>query len=125
MIDGRTFRRGDVLLASMPLITNPREQKVRPVVIIQNDMGNRFSSNLIVALITSRLPRRSYPTNVILRRGSPEAEGTGLNRDSAIQTEVISTIPKSLVRQSLGRLSETAMEKLDACLKVSLSLPCD
>ena len=125
MIDRRSFRRGDILLASMPLITNPREQKIRPVVIIQNDVGNRFSANLIVALITSRLPRRKYPTNVILQRSSGETDGTGLDRDSAIQAEVVSTIPKSAVRQRLGRLSETAMEALDACLRISLSLPCD
>ncbi len=90
--------------------------------IVQNDVGNRFSPNLIVAAISSQLPSRQYPTNLIIRHDSLEAEGTGLNRDSAVQSEVILTIPKASVARRLGRFNEVAMQAIDQCLRVSLGL---
>ncbi len=64
MSDELTFYRGDVVLVSLPFVTDPTRSKVRPAVILQNDVGNRFSPNLIVAAISSQLPRREYPTNL-------------------------------------------------------------
>lgn len=122
MSDERVFRRGDVVLVSLPYVTDPARTKVRPAVIIQNDVGNRFSPNLIVAAISSQLPKRQYPTNLIVRQGSPEAEGTGLDRDSVVQAEVILTIPKSSVVKRLGRFNDVAMRAIDQCIEVSLSL---
>ncbi len=123
MTEAQTFRRGDVLLAELPFITTPTEQKLRPALVIQNDVGNRFSPNLIVASISSQLPRRRYPTNVLLRRDSPEAEGSGLDLDSVVQAEAILTISKGAVQRPLGRLNEQAMQAVDDCLRVSLAIP--
>ena len=125
MRDQSQHRRGDVVLVDLPFVTDPAERKPRPSVIIQNDIGNRFSPNLIVAAISSQLPARSYPTNVILRLGSPEAEGAGLDRDSVVQAEVILTVPKPAVMRLLGRLNPSAMSAVDDCVRVNLGLSGD
>ena len=124
MVKGQTptFRRGDVVLVAFPLVTDFSQTKVRPAVVIQNDIGNRFSPNLIVAAISSRLPSRAYPTNFIVRLNTPEAKGTGLDRDSVVHADIILTIPKSRVIKTLGRFSDAAMQAIDRCLRVSLDL---
>ena len=122
MSEERTFRRGDVVLVSFPYVTDPSRTKQRPAVIVQNDVGNQYSPNLIIAAISSQLPIRQYPTNVVLRQDSPEAEGAGLGRDSVVQAEVILTIPKASVAKRLGRFNDGAMRAIDQCLKVSLGL---
>jgi mRNA interferase MazF len=116
------YRRDDVVLVPTPFATEPSELKARPAVVIQNDIGNRFSANLIVATISSQLPARRYPTDLLLRRGSSEAAGAGLDRDSVVQTDSIATVSKSIVAQLLGRLNPTAVRALDDCLRVSLGL---
>ncbi|GFP26641.1 mRNA interferase MazF [Candidatus Hakubella thermalkaliphila] len=118
----QTFCRGDVVLVSFPYVTEPTRTKVRPAVIIQNNVGNRFSPNLIVAAISSQLPRREYPPNLIVRQDSPEAEGTGLDGDSVIQAEVILTVPKTSVVKRLGQFNDVTMRAIDQCVKVSLGL---
>src|SRR5438045_2323652 len=95
------YRRGEVILVAAPYVTDPVQITRRPAVIFQNDLGNRFSTNLIVAAISSQLPQREYPTNLIVRHTAPEAAGSGLDRDSVVQTEVILTIPKTKVVQRL------------------------
>jgi mRNA interferase MazF len=122
MTEESPFGRGDVVLANLPFVTDFSEQKVRPAVILQNDVGNRFSPNLIVAAISSQLPRREYPTNLVLRRGSPEAEGAGLDHDSVVQGEMILTVSKRAVERLLGRLNPRAMRAVDDCVRVSLGL---
>ena len=74
----REFRRGDVVLIPFPYITDFSKTGERPAVIIQNDVGNRFSPNLIAAAISSQIPRKEYPIHFLVRRGSFEAEGSGL-----------------------------------------------
>jgi mRNA interferase MazF len=124
MVKGHTptFRRGDVVLVAFPLISDFSQSKVRPAVVVQNDVGNRFSPNLIVVAISSRLPKRAYPTNFIVRLNTPEAQGTGLDRDSVVHADIILTVPKSQVIKVLGRFSDTAMQAIDQCLRVSLDL---
>ncbi len=110
------------MLISYPFVTEPGTTKVRPSVIIQNDVGNRFSNNLIVAAISGQLPTRRYPTNVIVRRGTSEGQGTGLDRDSVVQTENLLTVAKASVVQHLGRFNQATMREIDECLRVSLGL---
>lgn len=118
----RVYRRGDVVLVLMPFVTDPSEQKLRPAVVIQNDIGNRFSPNLIVAGISSQLPTRDYPTDLLLRHSSAESEGAGLVRDSVIQADTITTVAKEMVERLLGRLTPRAMRAVNDCLRVSLGL---
>lgn len=116
------FHRGDVVLIQFPFITDISKKKERPAVVIQNDMGNRFGSNLIVAAISSQIPGRKYPFHFWIQLGSPEADGTGIERDSIVHAEIIMTVPKTSVIRHLGRFGETAMQAIDECIKVSLAL---
>ena len=122
MSEAGDFHRGDIVLIPVPYISDPSKVKERPAVVIQNDIGNRFSPNLIVAAISSQIPSREYPIHFLVRTGSPEAEGTGLQKDSIVQTEIILTIPKASVARRLGRFDEAAMRAIDQCLRVSLAL---
>ena len=122
MNDQQTYRRGDVILASIPLVTDLSQRKTRPVVVIQNDVGNRFSANLIVAVISSQIPARAYPTNLVVRRDSALGSGTGLDPDSAVQAEVIWTVPRSAVIRRLGSFTSAAMAAIDDRLRASLDL---
>jgi mRNA interferase MazF len=116
------FHRGDIVLIQFPFITDASRKKDRPAVVIQNDFGNRFGSNLIVAAISSQIPSRKYPFHFWVQVGSPEADGTGIQRDSIVHTEIIMTVPKTSVIKHLGRFSETAMQTIDECIKISLAL---
>jgi len=122
MSEERSYRRGEVLLVALPFVSAPARSKIRPAVVIQNNVGNRFSPNLIVAAISSQLPPRDYPTNYVVRLSSSEGEGTGLDRDSVVQAEVILTIPKVAVVRHLGYFGATAMRAIDERLRVSLDL---
>ena len=122
MGDTPAIRRGDVVLVSLPSVTDPARGKVRPAVVVQNDVGNRYGPNLIVAAVSSQLPTRAYPTNLVLRLGTPDAAGSGLDRDSVVQAEVILTVPKSSVLRHLGSLVPATLQAFDRCLKVSLGL---
>ncbi len=117
MMDELSFRRGDVVLVPFPFITDFSQSKTRPALVIQNDVGNRFSPNLIVAAISSRVPDRVYPTNHHLQAGT-----AGLDRDSVVLGSVILTIPQSSVLKRFGHLDETDMQAVDICLRVSLTL---
>jgi len=116
------LRRGEVILVSFPYITAPSKRKHRPAVIIQNDIGNQYSPNLIVAAISSRTLERAYPTNYLLKATTREAQQAGLTRDSVVHAEVILTLSKRAVIRRLGRLSKEVMEKIDECLRISLAL---
>jgi mRNA interferase MazF len=116
------FKRGDVVLLPFPYIQNYAKAKTRPAVIIQNDIGNRYSPNLIVALISSSVPPKTYPIHYKISADSDEGRAAGLDVDSIVKAETIITVPKQVVIKKIGALPQNAMDKLDACLKVSLGL---
>lgn len=122
MTAGEGLRRGDVVLADLPFMSEPSEQKLRPAVIVQNDIGNRFSPNVIVAPISSHLPSRSYPTNLIVRLGADLHAGSGLDRDSVVQAESLATLGKQSISRRIGHFGDGAMRLIDECLLVSLGL---
>jgi mRNA interferase MazF len=115
--DDQAFVRGDVVLVPFPLITDLRQLKPRPAIVVQNDVGNRFSPNVIVVAVSSRVPDKDYPINLRLPAGT-----AGLDRDSVVLGGVILTILKSYVIRKLGSLSAAELRSLDACLRVSLGL---
>ena len=108
MNEASEFHRGDVVLIQFPFITDTSKKKDRPAVVIQNDFGNRFGSNLIVAAISSQIPSRKYPFHFWVQLDSPESDGM--------------TIPKTSIIRHLGRFNETAMKAIDECIKISLAL---
>lgn len=116
-----SFQRGQVLLADLPF-ADITASKVRPVVLVQNDVANALSGNLIVVSVTSRIARPLLPTQLLLTAGTPEAQQAGLSRDSVIDCGVIYTIAKARIRRTLGHLPPTLMAQVDARLKLSLDL---
>lgn len=117
-----TYRRGDVLLVNFPFITDFSQTKLRPAVVVQNDVGNQYSPNLIVAAISSSLPSKPYPTTHTVRRNTPTAKAAGLDRDSVVLGQVILTIPKTHVVRRLGYFDQATMQSIDVCLRISLDL---
>ena len=93
---------------------------VRPVLIVQNDVGNRFSPTVIAAAITSQRAKANLPTHIML-----EAENTGLARDSIVLLEQIRTIDKHRLKERMGRLDTNAMTQIDQALSISFGLDAD
>jgi mRNA interferase MazF len=112
------YYRGDVLEVDFNPAKGSEPAKIRPCVVIQNDVGNKFSPVTIVAAITGaeNVPRR-FPVNVIV--SAPEG---GLSKDSVIQCGLIRCIDESRVRRRMGKLSAATMRGVDDALKISLAL---
>ena len=108
-------KRGEVYLADLNPVRGREQGGRRPVLIVQNDIGNRHSPVTIVAAITSSVAERPYPTEVRLRVG----EG-GLPKDSAVLLNQIKTIDRERLEQRLGRLDAATMRQVDEAIKISL-----
>lgn len=110
-------RRGDVFFADLSPVVGSEQGGIRPVLVVQNDVGNRYSPTVIVAAITSQIAKGKLPTHVDLK-----APDYGLDRDSVILLEQIRTIDKRRLRERIGRLEGEVMEHVDEALFVSLGL---
>lgn len=116
------FKRGDVVLVPFPFVTDFSKAKTRPAVIIQNDIGNLYSPNLILALISSSIPKKEYPFHYRILVDTKTAKQSGLNQDCIVKSEIVITIPKSSVIRKIGSFSKEDMREINQCLKVSLDL---
>ncbi|MED4311801.1 type II toxin-antitoxin system PemK/MazF family toxin [Heyndrickxia coagulans] len=110
-------KRGDVYFADLSPVVGSEQGGVRPVLILQNDIGNRFSPTVIVAAITAQIQKAKLPTHVEI-----DAKRYGLERDSVILLEQIRTIDKQRLTDKITHLDEEVMEKIDDALKISLGL---
>ena len=110
-------RRGDIYYADLSPVVGSEQGGMRPVLIVQNDTGNRHSPTVIAAAITSQTGKAGLPTHIQLRGRS-----AGLNRDSVILLEQIRTLDKSRLRERMGRLDESTMSAVDSALAVSFGL---
>jgi len=113
-----TVRRGDIFLVSFDPTVGHEIRKTRPALVIQNDVGNKYSSLTIVAAITSTLSLTPYPVEVVIDPSSV----TGLNARSAIRLDHIRTIDRQRLIKRLGRAGLAAMERVDGAIKISLGL---
>ena len=111
-------KRGELYYADLSPVVGSEQGGMRPVLIIQNDTGNRHSPTVIAAAITSQTGKAKLPTHIRL-----SGQSTGLNRDSIILLEQIRTLDKSRLRQRMGRLDEQTMSAVDNALAVSMGLP--
>ncbi|MCJ1780060.1 type II toxin-antitoxin system PemK/MazF family toxin [Mammaliicoccus sciuri] len=111
------MRRGDVYLADLSPVTGSEQGGTRPVVIIQNDTGNRYSPTVIVAAITGKINKAKIPTHVEI-----EAAKYKLDRDSVILLEQIRTIDKKRLKEKLTYLSDAKMKEVDTAIAISLNL---
>lgn len=111
------IKRGDVFYADLGPFEGSEQGGTRPVVIIQNDVGNLHSPTVICAAISTRKKNRRLPTHVFI-----DAARHTLMRDSAILLEQIRTIDKTRLLNKLGRLSSQEMTRVDRSLRISLGL---
>ena len=109
------MKRGDIYRADLDPVVGSEQGGVRPVVIIQNDMGNLHSPTVIVAAVTTRRKKPGLPVHV-----SITAEESGLARDSVVLTEQVRTLEKTRLTRYLGTLSDEAMRRIDHALQMSL-----
>ena len=110
-------KRGDIFYADLSPVVGSEQGGIRPVLIIQNDVGNRYSPTVICAAITSQLNKAKLPTHIALA-----AAKCALPKDSVVLLEQIRTIDKRRIRQYVGRLTDEQMAKIDAALRSSLQL---
>ena len=110
------IRRGDIFTVDLEPVRGSEQGKRRPAVVIQNDLGNRYSPTIIVAAITSTL-RPDFDVNVII-----EAPEGGLRQDSTVLLNQIRTIDRSRLGRHWGRLSPQTMARIDQALSISLGL---
>ena len=116
-----SVKRGDIYYADLSPVVGSEQGGVRPVLIIQNDTGNRYSPTVIAAAITSQTGKARLPTHIDL----PVNESSGLSRNSVILLEQVRTLDKKRLRERMGHVEETMMNKVDAAIAVSFGLPHD
>ena len=109
--------RGEVFYAYLSPVVGSEQGGIRPVLIVQNEIGNRHSPTVIAAAITSRLDKARLPTHINIR-----AADTGLAKDSVVLLEQIRTLDKRRLRERMGRVDGELMERIDAAIAVSFGL---
>ena len=112
-----TIRRGDIYYADLSPVVGSEQGGVRPVLIVQNDTGNRHSPTVIAAAITSQMGKAKLPTHIEVA-----AQCCGLPKDSVILLEQIRTLDKRRLREHMGKLDETMMKQVDGAIAVSFGL---
>ena len=110
-------KRGEIYYADLSPVVGSEQGGVRPVLIVQNDTGNRHSPTVIAAAITSQTGKAKLPTHIEL-----SGHTVGLTRDSVILLEQIRTLDKSRLREKMGRLDGETMNRVDSAIAVSFGL---
>ncbi len=111
-------KRGDIFYADLSPVVGSEQGGVRPVLIVQNDTGNRHSPTVIAAAITSQTGKVKLPTHIEVAAAS-----CGLPRDSVILLEQVRTLDKRRLRERMGRVDRDVMDRVDAAIAVSFGLP--
>ena len=111
------MKRGDIYYADLSPVIGSEQGGMRPVLIVQNDTGNKHSPTVIAAAITSQVGKARLPTHIEL-----PGQSCGLSRDSVILLEQIRTIDKSRLRERMGKLEEPMMTEVDNAIAVSFGL---
>lgn len=111
------IKRGDIFYADLSPVIGSEQGGVRPVLIVQNDVGNKYSPTVIAAAITSQINKAKLPTHIEI-----SAQEYGLLKDSVILLEQIRTIDKKRLREKVGRLDDDLMGKVNEALSVSFGL---
>lgn len=116
-MDNSVVKRGDIFYADLSPVVGSEQGGVRPVLIVQNDTGNRHSPTVIAAAITSQTGKARLPTHISLA-----AMSCGLPKDSVVLLEQIRTLDKRRLRERMGRVDETMMKQVDTAIAVSFGL---
>ena len=109
--------RGEIYYADLSPVVGSEQGGIRPVLIVQNDIGNRHSPTVIAAAITSRQEKTRLPTHIEI-----DSKSCGLAKDSVVLLEQIRTIDKKRLKERMGTLDRQAMNKIDNALSISFGL---
>ncbi|MDR1465642.1 MAG: type II toxin-antitoxin system PemK/MazF family toxin [Oscillospiraceae bacterium] len=112
-----TVKRGDIFYADLSPVVGSEQGGIRPVLIVQNDVGNKFSPTIIAAAITSQKYKTDLPTHIKVN-----ADGCGLARDSIVLLEQVRTLDKRRLKERMGNLEPRDMSRVDRALSVSLGI---
>ncbi|MBR2635187.1 MAG: type II toxin-antitoxin system PemK/MazF family toxin [Clostridia bacterium] len=112
-----TVKRGDIYYADLSPVVGSEQGGIRPVVIVQNDIGNKHSPTVIAAAITSKTEKTKLPTHIEV-----VASENGLNKNSIILLEQIRTIDKKRLKEKMGHLEEATMAQVNAAIHISFGL---
>ena len=113
-----TVKRGDIFYADLSPVVGSEQGGTRPVLIVQNDTGNKHSPTVIAAAITSQTNKAKLPTHIEL-----SSKSVGLTKDSVVLLEQIRTIDKRRLREHMGHVDEGMMNRVDNAIAVSFGLP--
>ncbi|MCQ2441413.1 MAG: type II toxin-antitoxin system PemK/MazF family toxin [Clostridia bacterium] len=111
------IKRGEIYYADLSPVLGSEQGGVRPVLIVQNDVGNRYSPTVIAAAITSQRDKTNLPTHIKV-----QADGCGLAKDSIVLLEQVRTIDKRRLKEKMGSLDLYSMDMVDKALSVSFGL---
>ena len=111
------IKRGDIFYADLSPVIGSEQGGVRPILIVQNDVGNKYSPTVIAAAITSQINKAHLPTHIEIA-----SNDCGLSKDSVILLEQIRTIDKKRLRERIGRLDQKRMKSVNEALFVSFGL---
>ena len=112
----KAIRRGDLFYADLNPVVGSEQGGIRPVLVIQNDLGNHFSPTVVAAAITSRKAKNSLPTHILLENVP------GLAPTSLLLLEQLRTIDRKRLRGYIGRISKEKMLEVDAALAISIGI---
>ena len=112
----KAIRRGDLFYADLNPVVGSEQGGIRPVLVIQNDVGNHFSPTVVAAAITSRKAKNSLPTHILLENVP------GLAPTSLLLLEQLRTIDRKRLRGDIGRISKEKMLEVDAALAISIGI---
>ena len=112
-----TVKRGDIYYADLSPVVGSEQGGLRPVLIVQNDVGNKYSPTVIAAAITSQIGKNRMPTHIEVL-----ADHFGLAKDSVILLEQIRTIDKQRLKEKMGHLDDSIMKKVNDAIGVSFGL---
>lgn len=112
-----TVKRGDIYYADLSPVIGSEQGGIRPVLIVQNDVGNKYSPTVIAAAITSKKYKTALPTHISVNGG-----GCGLAKDSIVLLEQVRTIDKTRLKEHMGTLDTDEMTRINKALSVSFGL---
>ena len=115
MVESQEIKRGDLYYADLSPVVGSEQGGIRPVLIIQNDVGNKYSPTVIAAAITSKINKARIPTHIELK-----SDVYGLPKDSVVLLEQLRTLDKRRLTEKIGKLDALAIANVDTALLISL-----
>ena len=118
-----SVKRGDIYYADLSPVVGSEQGGLRPVLIIQNDVGNRYSPTVIAAAITSRTGKNKLPTHIgVEAMISSDTSSGGLMKNSVILLEQVRTLDKTRLKEKMGHLDDSVMRRVNEAIAVSFGL---